>query len=320
MVRYHGESMRRTKIVATIGPASRGCLEELLRAGTDVCRLNFSHGTHEEHIQEIREIRRLAENIKRPVAILADLQGPKIRTGKLAGGKAITLKNGQSLTLAAEPVEGDFSSGRADASRLSITPPGVLESLFPGARVLLHDGAIELKVTERKGKDVLCEVLIGGQLGERQGVNLPDTPVTCPALTAKDRRDLDLALDQGVDYVALSFVRTADDVRQLKEAIRSRAKDVPVIAKIEKPQAVAEIEGILQAADGVMVARGDLGVEMSPPEVPVAQKQIIARANRAAKRAPYHSLGPGPFLPLGPRPLLHLGPFFSDLGWPRLTA
>jgi len=269
-------TVRRTKIVSTIGPASRDRLEELLRAGTDVCRLNFSHGTHAEYAPTIADIRRLAETLSRPVAILADLQGPKIRTGKLRGGKPITLRVGQTVALTAEAVEGD-------AARLAISLPEALESLFPGARVLLNDGAIELKVAERKGGDLLCEVVLGGELGERKGVNLPDTPVDCPALTEKDLRDLDFALAQGADYLALSFVRTADDVRQLKEAIRDRGGDVPVIAKIERPQAVENIEAILQAADGVMVARGDLGVEMSGPKVPVAQKRIIAQANRAGK-------------------------------------
>jgi pyruvate kinase len=270
--------MRRAKIVATIGPASREplMLLALLEAGMDAARLNFSHGEHSEHAQVIRDLRRLTTLRERSVAILADLPGPKIRTGKLEGGKPIVLETGQRITLTGEQVVGN-------RQRVSINYPHLAEDVQPGNRILLSDGLIELTVMERKGKNVICRVQNGGELGERKGVNLPGAKLRISSLTARDKEHVKFCLKQGVNYFAQSFVRAADDVRQLKQLIRRLGHDTPVVAKIEKPEALAQLDEILEAADGVMVARGDLGVEMNPEQVPVAQKRIIALANERRK-------------------------------------
>jgi pyruvate kinase len=270
--------MRRGKIVATIGPASREplMLLALLEAGMDAARLNFSHGEHKEHAQVIRDLRRLTTLRQRSVTILADLPGPKIRTGKLEGGKPIVLEAGQRITLTGEQVVGD-------RQRVSINYPHLAEDVQPGNRILLSDGLIELTVLERKGKNVICRVQNGGELGERKGVNLPGAKLRISSLTPRDKEHVRFGVEQGVNYFAQSFVRSADDVRQLKKLIRRLGYDTPVIAKIEKPEALEQLDEILNAADGVMVARGDLGVEMNPEQVPVAQKRIIALANERRK-------------------------------------
>jgi pyruvate kinase len=246
-------------------------IDRLLRAGMDMARLNFSHGTPEEHASRAAAVRRASVRYKKPVAILADLQGPKIRTGELAGGRPVLLRAGRRFILTTANVPGT-------AERVSTTFKALPREVHKGDRILLDDGEIELRVVRVHGHDVICEVENGGALGEHKGINLPGVKLRVPSLTAKDRRDLAFALKLGVNYVALSFVRSAADVRAAKSAIARTGKDIPLIAKLEKPEAIENLDEILRVADGVMVARGDLGVEMSPEQVPVVQKQIIARA------------------------------------------
>jgi pyruvate kinase len=265
--------VRRAKIVCTIGPAcdSDEMIRDLMLAGMDVARLNFSHGTHAEHARRIERLRRVAHQLKRTICILQDLQGPKIRTGLLKDGKNITLKPGALLTITPRKVTGT-------AAVISSDFPELAREVAPGARVLLSDGRIELKVRAIHGDDVECEVLNGGTLGEHQGINLPDTSMAVPSITEKDKRDLEFGLKHGVDVVALSFVRSADDIQAGKNLMREFGKSVPVIAKLEKPQAIDRLEEILEAANGVMVARGDLGVEMRPEQIPIIQKLVIQRS------------------------------------------
>ncbi|HWQ15868.1 MAG TPA: pyruvate kinase [Roseiflexaceae bacterium] len=268
--------MRRTKIVATIGPASGTpqMIERLLEAGMDVARLNFSHGTHEEHARRIGMLRETARRMGQPLAILQDLQGPKIRTGALAGGRPVRLLPGARFTITTHALVGD-------AARVSTTYGELPHDVHPGDRILLSDGLIELRVLETSADEVRTEVVFGGELREHQGINLPGVAVSAPALTEKDREDLAFGLAHGVDYVALSFVRRAADLYDIKRRIAAAGKRTPVVAKIEKPEALDDIAAILEAADGIMVARGDLGVEMPPEQVPVVQKQLIEAANAA---------------------------------------
>jgi pyruvate kinase len=267
------ERVRRAKIICTIGPAcdSEEMIRDLMRMGMDVARLNFSHGTHSEHARRIQRLRRAAHHLKRTICILQDLQGPKIRTSRLKNGKAVLLKAGAVLTITPRKVAGT-------AVLISTDFAGLAREVEPGARVLLSDGRIELKVRSIRGEDVECEVLNGGTLGEQQGINLPGTAVAIPALTPKDKRDLEFGLKHGVDVVALSFVRSADDIRVAKSLMREFGKSVPIIAKLEKLQAIERLEEILEVADGVMIARGDLGVELPPERVPIIQKLVIQRA------------------------------------------
>ncbi|HKV24585.1 MAG TPA: pyruvate kinase [Candidatus Acidoferrum sp.] len=264
---------RHSKIVCTIGPASRSprMLARLLNAGMDVARLNFSHGTHAEHAQNISALRAASIQNEKPIAILADLQGPKIRTGPLAGGGPVQLRAGQRFVITTEKIQGD-------SNRVCTTFRQLPREVHRGDRILLSDGLIELHVAKVQGHEVVCEVVNGGALGEHKGINLPGIRLRVPALTAKDREDLAFALKHGANYIAVSFIRTAKDVLLAKSLIRRAGKRVPVIAKLEKPEAIANLDSILAVADGVMVARGDLGVEMSPECVPVVQKQVIARA------------------------------------------
>ncbi|HMD17181.1 MAG TPA: pyruvate kinase [Terriglobales bacterium] len=267
------ERMRRAKIICTIGPAcdSEEMIRDLMRLGMDVARLNFSHGTHAEHARRIKRLRRAAHRLKRTICILQDLQGPKIRTGSLKDGKPVLLKSGSVLTITPRKVAGT-------AELIATDFAGLAREVEPGARVLLSDGRIELKVRSIRGDDVECEVLNGGTIGEHQGINLPGTAVRIPVLTDKDKRDLEFGLKQGVDVVALSFVRSADDIRTAKSLMREFGKSVPIIAKLEKPQAIERLEEILEIANGVMIARGDLGVELPPERVPIIQKLVIQRA------------------------------------------
>ncbi|MGA9644038.1 MAG: pyruvate kinase, partial [Terriglobales bacterium] len=266
--------LRRAKIVCTIGPAcdSEDFIAELMRLGMDVARLNFSHGTHPEHARRIQRLRDTARKLKRTICILQDLQGPKIRTGRLKNGAPVELERGSRLTITPREVVGS-------ASMISTDFSGLAREVEPGARVLLSDGRIELKVRAVRGEDVECEVLNGGMLGEHQGINLPGAAVAIPALTDKDKLDLQFGLKHGVDVVALSFVRSANDIRMAKELMQGFGKSVPIVAKLEKPQAIEQLEEILEATDGVMIARGDLGVELPPEKVPIIQKQVIQRAS-----------------------------------------
>jgi pyruvate kinase len=270
---------RRAKIICTIGPASNSeaVMRDLLRLGMDVARLNFSHGSHEEHANNIARLRRAAERERRTVCILQDLQGPKIRTGQLEGHQPVQLKTGSIVTITPQNVLGT-------ATRISTIFPDLAREVTPGTRILLSDGLIELRVRSTRAKDVVCGVVHGGMLGEHKGINLPGIALSIPALTEKDRKDLEFGLRHGIDAVALSFVRTAADVHLARQIIASHRSEIPVIAKLEKPQAVDHLEEILEVADAVMVARGDLGVEVAPEKVPVIQKHVIRRA--AAWRRP----------------------------------
>src|SRR6202790_3827506 len=246
-------------------------MRDLLRLGMDIARLNFSHGTHEDHAQNIHRLRRAAEREGRTLCILQDLQGPKIRTGMLERHEPVLLKTGSVVTITPQNVPGT-------AARISTTFRDLACELTPGARILLSDGLIELRVRSIRGKDVLCDVLNGGMLGEHKGINLPGIALSIPALTEKDKKDLEFGLKHGVDAVALSFVRTAADVNMVRQIVAGLGCDTPLISKLEKPQGIDNIEEILEASDGVMVARGDLGVEMAPEKVPVIQKHVIRRA------------------------------------------
>lgn len=264
---------RRAKIIATIGPASRApdLLDALLRAGVDTVRLNMSHGTHEEHAAVAAEVRRLAAAQGRPVAILLDLCGPKIRTGPLEDD-AINVVEGSAFTITTRPVPGDVQ-------RVGTTYADLPRDVRPGDRILVDDGLLELRVESVTPTDVACRVVHGGTLRAHKGINLPGVAVSAPALTAKDEEDLAFGLALGVEYVALSFVRRAADVSALKERIHTAGATASVIAKLEKPEALADLPAIVAASDGVMVARGDLGVEMPLEEVPRWQKRIIREAN-----------------------------------------
>jgi len=246
-------------------------IRKLLLAGMDVARLNFSHGTPAEHAQSFAMLREAAAAFERPLAILADLQGPKIRTGALAGGGTVTLRAGQQFVITAAKILGD-------STRVSTIFRPLPREVKCGDRILLCDGLIELRVERVRRQEVICQVVNGGVLGEHKGINLPGVKLRVPALTEKDRKDLRFALAHGADYIAISFVRRPEDVLLAKSLIRRARKDTPVIAKLEKPEAIENLEAILRASEGVMVARGDLGVEMSPERVPVVQKNIIARA------------------------------------------
>ncbi len=271
-------SCTRTKIVATIGPASGNpqTVRELVGAGVDVFRLNFSHGNHAEHARYVEMIRAAARDADEPVAIMQDLQGPRIRTGRLAKGGEVELAEGAEVTLR----HGDFAG---DAQSVAVSYEHFAEDVKPGDTVLLADGLVELKVLSAGADGARCRVEVGGRLGENKGINLPGVALSIAAPTEKDLEDLAFGLEQGVDFVALSFVRSAQDVRRLKEELARHgeaAAGVPVIAKIEKPEAVQDLRAVLEASDGAMVARGDLGIEMATEAVPAVQKQIIRMANR----------------------------------------
>ena len=264
---------RRAKIVCTIGPASstEAMLRDLMRSGMDVARLNFSHGTHDEHARVIERLRRAAAKEERTISILQDLQGPKIRTGRLRERRPVMVKAGSRVTITPRDIPGS-------ATLIATSFKALAQEVEPGMRILLSDGLIELVVLAVHGDDVECEVVNGGLLGEHKGINLPGTALKVPSLTEKDRKDLEFGVKHEVDMVALSFVRTAADVLEAKRLIGMRRDDVPVVAKLEKPQAIEHLEEILEVADGAMVARGDLGVELPPEQVPVIQKHIIRRA------------------------------------------
>jgi pyruvate kinase len=271
-------NFRSAKIVCTLGPASNSSemIVRLMRAGMDVARLNFSHGTHEDHARTIQRLRDASARLARPIGILADLQGPKIRTGALKDKQPVPLATGQRFSISIRPIVGT-SEG------VSTTYKRMPREVSRGDRILLGDGLIELRVLSTTSTTVQCQVVNGGLLGEHKGINLPGVNLHIPAVTRKDHEDLAFALEHGANFVAVSFVRTAKDVLQAKKAIARAKHDVPVIAKLEKPEAIDHLEEILQVSDGVMVARGDLGVEMSPEKVPVVQKHIIAMACEARR-------------------------------------
>ncbi len=269
--------MRRAKIVCTIGPASRSLdvLRALVDAGMDVARLNFSHGSHADHAAVVADLRRVADEAGRPLAILQDLQGPKIRLGTLQGG-AVQLSTGARFVLTTEEIEGD-------AGRASTTYKALPSDVMQGDDILLSDGLLRLRVDGVNGEDITCTVVDGGHLRQRAGINLPGAELSVPSMTEKDLADLAFGVEQGVDWVALSFVRSAADVDALKAELARLQADAGVIAKLEKPQAIDALDAIVDTADAIMVARGDLGVEMSPERVPFIQKTIIRACAAAGK-------------------------------------
>jgi len=264
--------------LATIGPASRDpqVFEAMLAAGLDGVRINMSHGTQEEKAADIQHARAAAEKMNRPVAVLVDLSGPKIRTRTLKDHQPVELKASQVFVITTRDIEGD-------AAQVATNYPGMPSDVRAGDRILLDDGAIELRVESATDTDVITRVINGGMLGERKGINLPGIKLPIPSLTEKDRADLKWAAQQGVDYFALSFVRSGQDCIEAKALIKQAGSTAPLVAKIEKAEAIDHLDEIIAAADGVMVARGDLGVETSVEEVPVYQKRIIEQANDAGK-------------------------------------
>lgn len=272
---YYSSCM--TKIVCTIGPASESpaVLRDMILSGMSVARLNFSHGSHEEHANKIRLVRDISRELGRPVAILQDLAGPKIRVGHIPG-PGVMIKTGSTFILTTRTLEGNDNL-------VSVTDPNLHKVVSSGDTILLSDGLMELRVLNAKDQDIYCEVINGGLLTSGKGINLPTNTVLMPSMTQKDYDDLEIGLKNDVDYVALSFVRTADDIKNLKAMIAKKGKKTPVIAKIEKHEAIANIEKILEVSDGIMIARGDLGVEIPLESVPVIQKQLIEMANRAGK-------------------------------------
>jgi pyruvate kinase len=265
--------------MCTIGPASDRpeVLDRLIECGMDAARLNCSHGTHDSHARAVKAIREAADRRRTAVAILQDLQGPRIRVGAL-GPDGVTLAPGQRVFLTGTaPHE---QPGQAATVTIPVTYPQLAKDILAGARILINDGLIELRAEAVTGRTVECTVVAGGLVTAHKGINLPGTQISAATLTDKDREDLRFSVAQGVDYVALSFVRGPEDVRAAKKLIAALGGDVPVIAKIERPEAIDALDAILQEADGVMIARGDLGVEMGPEAVPVLQKRIIREANR----------------------------------------
>ncbi|HET8559220.1 MAG TPA: pyruvate kinase [Marmoricola sp.] len=269
--------MRRAKIVCTLGPAtsSKQQIKALVEAGMDVARMNLSHGTHEEHAEVYRRVREASDETGRGVGIFVDLQGPKIRLGNFANGSE-DLEPGQRFTITTREVPGD-------ATCASTTYDGLPGDVSPGDHVLIDDGKVRLKVVEVEGADVHTEVVVGGKVSNHKGINLPGVPVSVPAMSKKDVEDLRWALHLTVDYIALSFVRSARDVEDVRAVMREEGVMLPVIAKIEKPQAIENLDEVIDAFDAFMVARGDLGVECPLEDVPVLQKRVIDRARRNAK-------------------------------------
>jgi pyruvate kinase len=278
--------MRKAKIVCTIGPASDDLetLDRLIGQGMNAARLNFSHGTHASHASAIRTIREAADRRRSPVAIIQDLQGPRIRVGDLPDS-GIVLKDHEAVRLQTVLARsggqlGHQSMASSTIQEIPVTYQHLSRDVRPGARILINDGLVELKVEQISGGHLDCKVVVGGTITSHKGINLPGTRVSAPTLTDKDREDIRFGVAQGVDYVALSFVRGPDDIRAAKQLIAGYGGSLPVIAKIERQEAITCLDAILEEADGVMIARGDLGVEMGPEAVPLLQKRIIAEANR----------------------------------------
>lgn len=270
--------MSKAKILATLGPASRdqAVIEKLIRAGADGVRMNMSHGTYEEKTEDIKRARAAARNLNRPLAVLVDLSGPKIRTRQLKDGQPVALRAGDLFVLTTQDIVGD-------EQRVATNYPDLAHVVEPGTKLLLDDGAIELVVENTTKTDVICRVINGGVLGERKGINLPGVSLPIDSLTQKDLEDLKWAIAQKVDYIALSFVRRAEDCSRAKDLIRELGGRAPLVAKIEMAEAIDHLDEIIATADAVMVARGDLGVETSVELVPVYQKRIIQKALQAGK-------------------------------------
>ncbi|MGD2176559.1 MAG: pyruvate kinase, partial [Anaerolineae bacterium] len=277
--------MLRTKIVCTIGPATRepDMLRQLILAGMNVARLNFSHGGQEFHGENVSRIRRVSAELDQPVAILVDLQGPKLRVGDM-GPEGIPLAAGEELILTNRPIVGHAVGEDGQLAEVPLQYASLPGEVRPRDRILIDDGLLELQVLETSANDIRARVITGGQLKSNKGLNLPNAALSIPAITEKDWDDLEFAVAAGADWIALSFVRSAEEVCQLKERIAELSefgRPVPVIAKIEKPEALERIDAIIEATDGIMVARGDLGIETAPEKVPMGQKMIIGKCNAA---------------------------------------
>ena len=267
--------MKKTKIICTMGPNTndRELMKKLVENGMDIARFNFSHGDHEEQKGRMDLLKSIREELGKPVAILLDTKGPEIRTGLLKDGKKVILEAGQTFTLTTEEIEGD-------ANRVSITYDGLTEDVEIGKHILIDDGLIELEVKKIVDTEIVCKVLNGGELGQKKGVNVPNVPVRLPALTPKDREDIVFGIQQGVDFIAASFVRSAEGILEIKALLKEhKAPYIPIIAKIENAEGIKNIDEILHCADGIMVARGDLGVEIPAQEVPYLQKWLIQKCN-----------------------------------------
>ena len=266
---------RKVKILATLGPASRSpeMIAKLIHAGADAFRVNMSHGDHATHAETIASIRAVEKDLGKPIGVLCDLQGPKLRVGQFAGGKAVIRHSGH-FTFDRDPTPGD-------ENRVCLPHPELFGILQKGQRLLIDDGKLKLKVIEADENRILCTAEVGGVISDRKGVNVPDAVVPIPALTDKDRRDLAFALDQGADWIALSFVQRPEDVAEARKLMGG--SDTALMAKIEKPAAVERLDEIIELANGIMVARGDLGVELNPEEVPPLQKRIVATTRRSGK-------------------------------------
>lgn len=270
--------MKKTKIVCTMGPNTdnREIMRELALNGMDVARFNFSHGDHAEHKHRLEILDSVREELGIPIASLLDTKGPEIRTGKLKDGKKVTLKEGDLYTLTTEEIVGDETRGY-------INYAGLAEDVKPGDRILIDDGLIELHVREVNGTDIVCRIENGGELGEKKGVNVPGVRVKLPALTDKDKEDIRFGVDAGFDFVAASFVRNADAIREIREILDEKGSAMQIIAKIENEEGIENIDSIIEASDGIMVARGDMGVEIPAEKVPHIQKMIIRKCNLACK-------------------------------------
>lgn len=267
--------MKKTKIVCTMGPNTNdeNIMRKLVQNGMDIARFNFSHGDHEEQKMRMDMLKRICEEEKKPVAILLDTKGPEIRTGVLKDGKKVQLSAGEVFTLCTEDIVGD-------ETKASITYPGLVADVQIGSTILIDDGLIELKVKEKRDTEIVCTIINGGELGERKGVNVPNVPVRLPAITDKDRDDLKFGVEQEVDFIAASFVRNAECILEIKAFLKEcGAPYIPVIAKIENAEGIKNIDEIIRCADGIMVARGDLGVEIPAEEVPYLQKMMIQKCN-----------------------------------------
>ena len=270
--------MKKTKIICTMGPNTNdeNIMRELALNGMDVARFNFSHGDYEEHLGRLEILRKVRKELDIPVAALLDTKGPEIRTGLLKDGKKVTLKEGQTFTLTTRDVVGDENMAH-------INYDGLNEDVAPGNKILIDDGLIGLDVVEVNGPDIVCQVVNGGELGEKKGVNVPNVKIKLPALTDKDKEDILFGIRQGFDFIAASFVRTADCIREIKQILEEHGSNMRVIAKIENAEGIENLDAIIEASDGIMVARGDMGVEIPPEKVPYIQKTIIRKCNEACK-------------------------------------
>lgn len=270
--------MKKTKIICTMGPNTndRNLMKALAENGMDVARFNFSHGDYEEQKMRLDMLKSVREELDLPIAALLDTKGPEIRTGVLKDGKKVTLKEGQTYTLTTDDIIGDETMGHITYERLH-------EDVKAGNKILIDDGLIELDVVEVNGNNIVCTVVNGGELGEKKGVNVPNVKVKLPALTEKDKADILFGIEQGFDFIAASFVRTAAAILEIKEILSEHGSNMAVIAKIENAEGIENLDAIIEASDGIMVARGDMGVEIPAQEVPYIQKMIIEKCNVACK-------------------------------------